>query len=84
MAGWVWLAPEGEMRPAVLSVAAYDQARARELAARYEREHGHAPGKAAWFRIKQQAALETRRRFLSTQRSAAVNRARSEASTIDA
>ena len=34
--------------------------RARELAARYEREHGHAPGKQAWYRIRQQAALETR------------------------
>ena len=34
--------------------------RARELAHAYERDHGHAPGKAAWYRIKQQAALETR------------------------
>jgi len=34
--------------------------RARELAHAYEREHGHAPGKAAWYRIRQQAALETR------------------------
>jgi conjugative relaxase-like TrwC/TraI family protein len=34
--------------------------RARELAHAYERDHGRAPGKQAWFRIKQQAALETR------------------------
>jgi conjugative relaxase-like TrwC/TraI family protein len=34
--------------------------RARELAADYEREHGHAPGKAAWYKIRQRAALETR------------------------
>ena len=34
--------------------------RARELALAYEREHGHAPGKQAWYRIRQQAALETR------------------------
>ncbi|HEY1319054.1 MAG TPA: MobF family relaxase [Streptosporangiaceae bacterium] len=34
--------------------------RARELAHAYERDHGHAPGKQAWFKIKQQAALETR------------------------
>lgn len=34
--------------------------RARELAHDYERDHGHAPGKQAWFKIKQQAALETR------------------------
>ena len=34
--------------------------RARELAQDYKREHGHAPGKAAWYRIRQQAALETR------------------------
>jgi conjugative relaxase-like TrwC/TraI family protein len=34
--------------------------KARELAADYEREHGHAPGKQAWFKIKQQAALKTR------------------------
>jgi len=34
--------------------------RARELAAAYERAHGHAPGKAAWYKIRQQAALETR------------------------
>ena len=34
--------------------------RARELAHDYEREHGHAPGKQAWFRVKQQATLETR------------------------
>jgi conjugative relaxase-like TrwC/TraI family protein len=34
--------------------------RARELAHAYEREHGHAPGKQAWYRIRQQAALETR------------------------
>lgn len=34
--------------------------RACELAAAYERAHGHAPGKAAWYRIRQQAALETR------------------------
>ncbi len=36
------------------------RARARELAHDYEQEHGRAPGKAAWFRIKQQATLETR------------------------
>jgi conjugative relaxase-like TrwC/TraI family protein len=36
------------------------QDRARELAAQYERDHGHAPGKQAWYRIKQRAALETR------------------------
>ena len=34
--------------------------KARELAAGYEAAHGHAPGKTAWFKIKQQAALETR------------------------
>ena len=34
--------------------------RARELAHDYQRDHGHAPGKQAWFKIKQQAALETR------------------------
>ena len=34
--------------------------RARELALDYQRDHGHAPGKQAWFKIKQQAALETR------------------------
>ncbi|MGH7732712.1 MAG: MobF family relaxase, partial [Gemmatimonadales bacterium] len=34
--------------------------KARELAADYEAEHGHAPGKQAWFKIKQQAALHTR------------------------
>jgi conjugative relaxase-like TrwC/TraI family protein len=34
--------------------------RARELALAYERNNGHAPGKAAWYRIRQQAALETR------------------------
>ena len=36
------------------------QAMARELALRYEEKHGHAPGKQAWFRIKQRAAVETR------------------------
>ena len=34
--------------------------RARELALAYERNNGHAPGKQAWYRIRQQAALETR------------------------
>ncbi|HSR23507.1 MAG TPA: AAA family ATPase, partial [Candidatus Eisenbacteria bacterium] len=34
--------------------------RARELAAEYEAEHGHAPGKQAWFKIRQRATLETR------------------------
>ena len=34
--------------------------KARELAADYEAKHGHAPGKTAWFKIKQQAALKTR------------------------
>jgi hypothetical protein len=34
--------------------------RARELALDYQRDHGHAPSKQAWFKIKQQAALETR------------------------
>ena len=34
--------------------------RARELAHAYQRKHGHAPGKQAWYRIRQQAALETR------------------------
>ena len=34
--------------------------KARELAADYEATHGHAPGKTAWFKIKQQAALKTR------------------------
>jgi conjugative relaxase-like TrwC/TraI family protein len=36
------------------------QDKARELALAYEDKHGHAPGKQAWFRIKQQAALKTR------------------------
>jgi conjugative relaxase-like TrwC/TraI family protein len=36
------------------------QDRARELRFEYEQRHGHAPGKAAWFKIKQRAALETR------------------------
>jgi conjugative relaxase-like TrwC/TraI family protein len=36
------------------------RARARELAHAYERDHGYAPGKAAWYKIRQQAALETR------------------------
>ena len=36
------------------------QDKARELAAEYEAKHGHAPGKQAWFKIKQQAALKTR------------------------
>jgi conjugative relaxase-like TrwC/TraI family protein len=34
--------------------------RARELALEYEQRHGHAPGKQAWFKIKQRAAVETR------------------------
>jgi len=34
--------------------------RARELAAEYERDHGHAPGKRAMWAIRQRAALETR------------------------
>ena len=34
--------------------------RSRELAAQYERDHGHAPGKQAMWAIKQRAALETR------------------------
>jgi conjugative relaxase-like TrwC/TraI family protein len=34
--------------------------RARELAADYERDHGHAPGKRAMWAIRQRAALETR------------------------
>ena len=34
--------------------------RYRELAAQYERDHGHAPGKQAMWAIKQRAALETR------------------------
>ncbi|MGH3236869.1 MAG: MobF family relaxase, partial [Streptosporangiaceae bacterium] len=34
--------------------------KARELAAAYEAKHGHAPGKQAWFHIRQQAALHTR------------------------
>jgi conjugative relaxase-like TrwC/TraI family protein len=34
--------------------------KARELAYDYEREHGYAPGKAAWYRIRQQAAVATR------------------------
>jgi conjugative relaxase-like TrwC/TraI family protein len=36
------------------------QAMARELALRYEQKHGHAPGKQAWFKIKQEAATRTR------------------------
>ncbi len=36
------------------------QDKARELAAEYEAKHGHAPGKQAWYKIKQQAALKTR------------------------
>jgi len=36
------------------------QDKARELAAEYEAKHGHAPGKQAWFKIEQQAALKTR------------------------
>jgi conjugative relaxase-like TrwC/TraI family protein len=36
------------------------QDKARELAAEYTAKHGHAPGKQAWFKIKQQAALKTR------------------------
>ena len=34
--------------------------RARELAHAYQQKHGHAPGKAVWYKIRQQAALETR------------------------
>ena len=34
--------------------------RARELAHAYEQKHGHAPGKAARYTIRQQAAMETR------------------------
>jgi conjugative relaxase-like TrwC/TraI family protein len=36
------------------------QAMTRELAAAYEAKHGHAPGKQALFKIKQEAALRTR------------------------
>jgi conjugative relaxase-like TrwC/TraI family protein len=36
------------------------QAMARELALKYEEKHGHAPGKRAWFLIKQEAAKKTR------------------------
>jgi conjugative relaxase-like TrwC/TraI family protein len=69
--GWrVRWRPDGKAREVVgISEEAVDmfsgrvreiQAAARELALKYEQKHGHAPGKTAMFKIKQQAALETR------------------------